>query len=820
MLSPAHQALLDGSAIRPETAAARGYWTATRAAELRRLGFGTGQSRVPALVIPVWGVAGEVVLYQCRPDAPRIVKGKALKYETPTGAHMALDVPPPIRGLLRDPAVPLFITEGVRKADSAASRGLCCIALLGVWNWRGSNAVGGRLALADWESIALNHRKVYIAFDSDVMTKPAVHAALERLKAFLEHRGADVLMVYLPPGSGGEKIGLDDYFAAGNSVPELLSHASPALRSIAHDDDTEAAGPYRIEHGRLCVEKLTRDGAITIPLCNFSCRIEQEVVIDNGVDETRAFVVQGRLEGKQPLPATRVAAAKFGSMNWIQECWGVRAIVAAGLSKRDQLREAIQLFSSEVSQRRVFAHTGWRRLDGRWVFLSSSGAIGAEEVEVDLGEGLSRYRLPLTSHEPVEAVRASLALLDLAPLTVTAPLWAAVYRSVLASIFPLDMSLWLEGVTGSLKSTIAALFLSHFGPFERTSLPGAWTSTANQLERRAFTLQDVLFVVDDYAPQALDHRELETKASRLLRAQGNLSGRGRLRADLTERPAMPPRGLILSTGEDRPAGRSILARTLLLELDRAQVDLDRLSAAQQLASRLPHALSGYITWLAPQVDDLRVSLEDAFRNARMQACQRAAHLRVPEILAHLAIGLDCGLLYAEEIKAIDGAQAAALRERCWEALLERADAQDRAVDEARPSQLFAELLAALILQQRVTLLPSHSGLHDVRPDKPLVGWYDDGFLYLVPEAAFQAVSRAARDAGGGFPLSEKRLRRDLVIEGVSHPDPDRLTASVRLGERTCRVLRLRRLALGDLLGGEFPVPSPVVTTVTGFGEER
>ena len=119
----------------------------------------------------------------------------------------------------------------------------------------------------------------------------------------------------------------------------------------------------------------------------------------------------------------------------------------------------------------------------------------------------------------------------------------------------------------------------------RTSLPGAWTSTANQLERRAFTLQDVLFVVDDYAPQALDHRELETKASRLLRAQGNLSGRGRLRADLSERPAMPPRGLILSTGEDRPGGRSILARTLLLELDRAQVDLARLSAAQQLASR-------------------------------------------------------------------------------------------------------------------------------------------------------------------------------------------------------------------------------------------
>jgi hypothetical protein len=46
------------------------------------------------------------------------------------------------------------------------------------------------VALPDWESIALNNREVFIVFDSDVMQKRAVHAALARLKAFLESRGA------------------------------------------------------------------------------------------------------------------------------------------------------------------------------------------------------------------------------------------------------------------------------------------------------------------------------------------------------------------------------------------------------------------------------------------------------------------------------------------------------------------------------------------------------------------------------------------------------------------------------------------------------
>ena len=44
---------------------------------------------------------------------------------------------------------PLF-----RKADAAVSIGLCCIAVLGVWNWRGTSDWGGKTALPDWEMIA------------------------------------------------------------------------------------------------------------------------------------------------------------------------------------------------------------------------------------------------------------------------------------------------------------------------------------------------------------------------------------------------------------------------------------------------------------------------------------------------------------------------------------------------------------------------------------------------------------------------------------------------------------------------------------------
>src|SRR5262249_32051339 len=214
-------------------------------------------------------------------------------------------------------------------------------------------------------------------------------------------------------------------------------------------------------------------------------------------------------------------------------------------------------------------------------------------------------------------------------LCVRVPRGAATFRAPLATACPVDISVWLEGQTGSLKSTLAALFLNHFGEdFDRLHLPGAWSSTANQLERRAFILKDSLFVIDDYAPSGLDTREIETKAARLLRSQGNLSGRARLRSDLTERPAWPPRGLILATGEQHPPGQSILARTLLVEVERDRIDFARLTTLQGRTGRLPHAMTGYLAWLAPQMAQLPTLLRETFDATRAQATS-TGHLRVP-----------------------------------------------------------------------------------------------------------------------------------------------------------------------------------------------
>ena len=249
-LLPHHAELLKASAISADVATARGYRSVETKADLERLGFARAQRNAPGLLVPVFNALGELSTYQLRPDEPRVNRaGRAVKYETPTGSRLVLDVPPGAREWLRDPARPLLITEGSKKADAAVSKKLCCVALMGVWGWRGSNDKGGKTALADWEYITVKDRIVYIAFDSDVMTKREVYTALVRFKAFLDQRGARVQIIYFAPGEGSAKVGLDD-FLREHSTEELLTLARPDLLPPAVNDaeavTAEAEAAYKL----------------------------------------------------------------------------------------------------------------------------------------------------------------------------------------------------------------------------------------------------------------------------------------------------------------------------------------------------------------------------------------------------------------------------------------------------------------------------------------------------------------------------------------------------------------------------------------------
>jgi hypothetical protein len=223
-LNSEHRKHLLESGISSDVIDARKYWSADKRQHgefLKALQLGSFVNKLPGLMIPIYGPSGEQESAQLRLDIAPV----SARYASPARSErpVTMDVHPFNAPKLGDASIELWITEGVKKADAATSKGLCCIALMGVTMWTKRDEKGNVTALPEWESIELHERNVYIAFDSDVSTKTMVAKALGKLKTFLKNRGAFVHTVYLPNAEDGSKVGLDDYLASGKTVKELYA---------------------------------------------------------------------------------------------------------------------------------------------------------------------------------------------------------------------------------------------------------------------------------------------------------------------------------------------------------------------------------------------------------------------------------------------------------------------------------------------------------------------------------------------------------------------------------------------------------------------
>jgi hypothetical protein len=602
-----------------------------------------------------------------------------------------------------------------------------------------------------------------------------------------EHTNRSAYIVRLSNGAIGA--GCHHNGCAGKGWHDLRDAVEPGWRDNRKAKRPDSpCSPYFVEGGRVCRRTYGRNGKEdSYPLCNFVATIIREQILDDGSGETETrFAVQGTLSSGQALPVASVRSSEFAALNWPLREWGARPIIKAGQGSKDCLREAIQELSGDVGREHVYQHIGWRKVDGRWLYLHAAGAIGPDGpvlgILVSLPDALVRFDLPEPANETLaESVRASLRMIGLGSGRITFPTFAAVGRAVLGGT---DFTLHLSGPTGVFKTELAALAQQHFGlGMDSRHLPASWSSTGNSLEATAFLAKDALLVVDDFAPTGTtaDVQRCHREADRLLRAQGNSSGRQRLRADSTLRAAKPPRGLILSTGEDVPRGQSLRARALVLEISADEIDREKLTHCQRdaAAGLYVQALAGFIRWLAPQYQTIRDTLRANIAKYREKA-QVGTHARTSGIVAELYIGLRYFLSFAVEVGAITTEQRKELCQRAWKALLRAAKAQKQMLEAADPVGQFFRLLVAALASGRAYCTNTKGTCPEQatnwgwcyrngwerHPSGKRIGWVDGADLYLEAEAAYAEVQELARAQGDTLAVSSRTLHKRMKDRGL------------------------------------------------------
>jgi hypothetical protein len=768
------------------------------------------------LISYYWPGDASAFNHRLRRDNPDWTQGKNgkpkqdRKYLSPPNGGNRIYIPPGVTPeQLADSKIPIALVEGEKKAlalwrlanyETDRPR-FIPIAIAGVWNWRGrvgktGGPNGERLdvtgPIGDLSRIEWKARKVFIVFDSNVQTNDSVKWARKGIARELARRSAKVDFVNLPENCGVN--GIDDLLAVWgpDKVLELFDSSVSGARLdvvLPPQFQSKPEGMFRTS-GR---EQLSQ-----VQLTNYQATIAANIRLDDGIETKREFEIESELMGQKFRFI--VAASEFAGMEWAIEQMGANAITYP--NQREYARTAIQSLSFAAEERSIYTHTGWRKIDGHWLYLHTGGAVGWAEalsrVDVRLPGPMSRYELRLSSgpEARISAIRASLRLLVLGPPEISFPLLAATYRAVLGDA---DFSIHLAGESGAFKSEIAALHQQHFGAdMKRLNLPGTWSSTGNALEVLTFHAKDALFVVDDFAPQGsgADVARYHAAADRVFRAAGNHSGRNRLDSTAKLRGPKPPRALIFSTGEDIPRGQSIRARLLILELPKNRIEASRLTERQTEAQAglYSEAMGGFVQWLAPRYEEMRAWLGEKVAKCRARALRNPSHARTPDIIANLQAGFELFLDFAVEAGAVDSAEKEDLANRCWNALSCAAAAQAKHQAATEPTERFLALLRSLFTSGRAHLEARVGGAPDPSPGScgwkretdnwtprgDCIGWTDGDDIYLEPTAAYRVVQIAGRDIGDALTVSEQTLRKRLHEKGLlASIDEKRETLTVR-----------------------------------------
>ncbi|MCP4367308.1 MAG: DUF927 domain-containing protein [Deltaproteobacteria bacterium] len=559
--------------------------------------------------------------------------------------------------------------------------------------------------------------------------------------------------------------------------------------------------PYFLEDGYVWQYKQYKGRHFSEKIANFTAKIVTEILRDNGLEQKRCYVIEGKLNGTKSLGRIEILASTYAKMQWVSD-FGAEAIIEPGNAAKDLVRHYIQK-NSKPEKRTIHTHTGWGEGDNNNpYYLSGNGALGADNWQVELPLELKRYALPLTVENEREAIEASLSFLEIGKEKVTYLLFMLMYLSPLTTILePIpNFSGYLYGGTGTLKTTLAILVLSHFGNFNTASNLANFEDTANSVEKKAFILKDTLNVLDDYHPSAQKHEawKKENIAQRLIRAYGNRTGKGRMNSNCEERVRYSPRGMLLVTGEILVGVSSTLTRAMVVDIFKGDINKEKLTILQGKSHLLPHAMASFIYWLRGNIKEIQDNFPSEFKNLRAKAC--GEHGKYPDQVAFLFYALRVVLSWVTEKGVLSKSEAEKIADKAWDILNDSVSRQTQILKEGDPIQKFKDILNTGLEQKMVRLESKHTSTQDTgchgTSEGDLIGYQDDTYYYLNPTAVWKFASTYG-GPNEHFPGTKNSLFLALGEAGLIRKNGTENTVIVTIRNKSRRVIQLYRSTLEE-----------------------
>ena len=406
------------------------------------------------------------------------------------------------------------------------------------------------------------------------------------------------------------------------------------------------------------------------PLLNGVLYISEIETHDDGGDTTTDFmIIKGRTEKGYDLPPIRIPAKQYKALDWIFEHYSKWLNVVAGPANKDVLRFLIREISQGMKTTNIYTHTGFRVINGQLRFLTASGGLGADGLDTSINVRLpgnsAFYDLPDPISDPAPILADALHIMSVAPENkgMGAALLGFIFGSVISDIAPATFALGIFGESGAAKSAVGGLVQSFFGAgFYQTlqpSFPSNFHDTGAAIGIKLYRAKNVVQVIDEFTlnGSAQDANRTQDKLKDIVFNIGNNMGRDKCAPDMSAIPATPPRGSVLVLGESLPKGQSTLARMLVIEVKKGDIDFSYLNTLQDAArqGRFTMIMACYIQYIIGRYDDLKKTSTKRLMELRSEAITEGfarSHPRAADIFAALYYGAELFFDFYQHTKQI------------------------------------------------------------------------------------------------------------------------------------------------------------------------
>ncbi len=530
--------------------------------------------------------------------------------------------------------------------------------------------------------------------------------------------------------------------------------------------------------------KIVEKTGILIRLTNGFPVMTKKIVCTNGIDEEMkyeiiVYVLDKNFKKLGPCQITEKELSKLA--NTIGNKFIGEIINYEGNSDK-KMRELIEIVGREsVKEKIIHQHTGFIEQNGNKVFLYQGGSIGENantdvEIETDLTDyNIQNYCFTNKEFELKECLETVYSLLELAELKIMLPLIAITYLSPMFSILQeegilINFVLMLVGKTGSYKSAISALMLSHFGNFELNTLPLSFRATFAGIEKVAFAAKDVLLVVDDYKPETTETSQ-ETIMEGIMGLWGDRNNRIKMNAKGGLHRKYAPRGLGLVTGERPPKfSQSRLARAITIYTQEGSIKFEKLKEIHNKKEQLAFAMKEYINWIISDEENIRVKAKELQETYSMNVSE-FKHPRIKQNIIVIMIGFTFWLDFLVKHSIIDSNKKDELIKQAYKELEVVGRNQENDVEDEDPVKVFFKTISQLEIAGKVYLTDYETGLAIDVASGTHIGYIDNknNQYYLIADTVYKEVEKACI---GRFTATPKQLWKSLLDEGYITTDKE------------------------------------------------